>query len=70
MNLLELIRNELGVQAYKPFKAKMVSQKIYLMKITEKAFYIYMDGSWEKASGLIYENLLNGNIEVVKEWKQ
>lgn len=69
MNLMDMVVNELGVQRNKPFKVKMLTQRIYLMKITDKSIYIYLDGQWEKAKAIIYENLLNGNIEVVEEWK-
>lgn len=69
MNLMDMVVNELGVKRNKPFKVKMLTQRIYLMKITDKSIYIYLDGQWEKAKAIIYENLLNGNIEVVEEWK-
>lgn len=69
MKLMDMVVNELGVQRNKPFKVKMLTQRIYLMKITDKSIYIYLDGQWEKAKAIIYENLLNGNIEVVEEWK-
>lgn len=66
-SLIPKICDELNVKVHYPFKAKMPSGYIKLLKFRDKGLYIFLDGSWEKTSGLIYDSLLSGDIEVINE---
>lgn len=66
-NYLFKIAEMLEVKMYYPFKVRMLDNSIKLLKFRQSGLSIFIDGSWVDAEGLIYKNLLNGNIEIVKE---